>query len=118
MSVRQQRAGRHRCRQRLAHLDRKIADQELEHGVGHRPVAAAAQLVELAAELGRDLRPCLRRAIALKDVDVGGAQPLLAFPVRMVPHQRLAPTATHRHRRRTAHPCPTIRGYTWNRLAT
>ena len=106
---RQQRAGRHRRRQRLPHLDRKVADQKPEHGIGDRPVAAGAEFVELPAELGRDLRPCMGGAVALEGVDIGRAQTLLALPVRMVPQQRLAPAPAHRHSRRSAHPCPTIR---------
>ena len=67
-------------RQRLPHLDRKIADQKLEHGIGQRPAIAGAELVELPAELGRDLRPCTQASgRAAGSSTSAGAQPLLAL---------------------------------------
>ena len=89
--------------------------------VGYRPVGRAAQLVELAPELGRDLGTGLGRAVALQDVDIRGAQPLLALPVRMVAQERLAPAPAHRCRRDPAHLVPTTDQSTLhhrNRLAT
>ena len=95
------------ARQRLPDLRRQVADQQLQHGVGQRPAAAAAELVELAAELGRHLRARLRRAVALQTCDVRRRSAAARAPCRRA--GAAAPRACRppsRHRRAPAHPVP------------
>ena len=118
---RQPGARRHRAGQGLTHLDGEIADQQLQHRGGYRPVGRTAQLVELAPKLGGNLGTGLGRAVALQDLDIRGAQALLALPVRMVAQERLAPAPARHCRRDPAHLVPTTDQSTLhhrNRLAT
>ena len=98
------------ARQRLPHLDRKVADQKPR--ARHRRPARSLpvqSLVELPAELGRDLRPCMGGAVALEGVDIGRARDVARAPgphgAAASPRACRPPTATAAV---PAHPCPTI----------
>jgi hypothetical protein len=97
-------AARHGRRQSLTDLCRQVPHQELQHGAGQRPLATAAELVELAPELGRHLRARLRRAIAPQRLDVLRPKPLLPLHVGVLTQERLAPTPARCHRCDSAHP--------------